>query len=103
MEIVNFILLGILVIEELYICKLLKTTDELSKQNKMVDELLERIRKLEYKEEEEPEEEKEDARKRVYGTFQNPLGDTYRKNTRNQYVPIKPNAKMLDGLGDDDE
>lgn len=51
-------------------------------------------------------EEKEDARttrRDVYGTFQNPLADSYRKNTRNQYIPVHPGGKMLEGLGDDEE
>lgn len=50
------------------------------------------------------EEEKESAhtsRRDVYGTFHNPLGDTYRKNNRSQYVPIRPNSKMLDGDEED--
>ena len=41
------------------------------------------------------------SRREVYGTFHNPLGDTYRKNSRSQYVPIHPGAKMLDGDEDD--
>lgn len=52
---------------------------------------------------EEPED-KENARtsprREVYGTFQNPLGDSYRKN-KGLYVPIKPNSKMLDGDDED--
>lgn len=40
-------------------------------------------------------------RRDVHGTFKTPLGDSYRRNTRGQYVPIQPNSKMLDG--DDDE
>ncbi len=44
---------------------------------------------------------KKSSRREVYGTFQNPLGDTYRKNSRKQYVPIKPNSKMLDGDEED--
>ncbi len=49
------------------------------------------------------EEEKEDVhttRRDVYGTF-HPLADSYRRNTRGQYVPVQPNSKMLDG--DDEE
>lgn len=49
------------------------------------------------------EEEKESAhtsRREVYGTFHNPLGDSYRKN-KGLYVPIKPNSKMLDGEDED--
>lgn len=42
------------------------------------------------------------SRREVYGTFQNPLGDSYRKN-RGLYVPIKPNSKMLDGDDEEDE
>ena len=42
------------------------------------------------------------SRRDVYGTFQNPLGDTYRKNSRSQYVPIHPGSKMLDGDEDDE-
>lgn len=41
------------------------------------------------------------TRRDVHGTFKTPLGDSYRRNTRGQYVPIQPNSKMLDG--DDDE
>ena len=37
------------------------------------------------------------SRREVYGTFQNPLGDSYRKNSKSQYVPIRPYSKMLDG------
>lgn len=37
------------------------------------------------------------TRRDVYGTFKTPLGDSYRKNSKNLYVPIKPNSKMLDG------
>ena len=49
------------------------------------------------------EEEKESvhtSRREVYGTFHNPLGDSYRKN-KGLYVPIKPNSKMLDGEDED--
>lgn len=42
------------------------------------------------------------SRREVYGTFQNPLGDSYRKN-KGLYVPIKPNSKMLDGDDEEDE
>lgn len=45
----------------------------------------------------EKEERVHTSRREVYGTFHNPLGDTYRKNEKHQYVPIKPNSKMLDG------
>ena len=41
------------------------------------------------------------SRRDVYGTFKDPLGDSYRKNTKGQYVPVQPNSKMLDG--DDEE
>lgn len=41
------------------------------------------------------------SRRDVYGTFKDPY--SYRKNNRSQYVPIKPNSKMLDGVGDDEE
>ena len=50
---------------------------------------------------EEKEVKKVSSRREVFGTFQNPLGDSYRKNNKMQYVPIKPNSKMLDG--DDEE
>ena len=50
----------------------------------------------------EKEEEEHKSRRDVYGIYKNPLGDTYRKNTKNQYVPIKPNSKMIDG-DDEDE
>lgn len=41
------------------------------------------------------------TRRDVYGTFKTPLGDSYRKNTKGQYVPIQPNGKMLDGSEDE--
>lgn len=43
------------------------------------------------------------SRREVYGTFKDPLGDSYRRNTRNQYIPVHPGGKMLDGMGDDEE
>ena len=52
------------------------------------------------KPEEKPKEERT-SRRDVYGSFGDPLGDSYRRNTRRQYVPIIPNSKMLDG--DDEE
>lgn len=55
-----------------------------------------------YKKEEVKESERT-TRRDVYGTFKDPLGDSYRKNTRGHYVPIKPGEKMLEGLGDDEE
>jgi hypothetical protein len=48
----------------------------------------------------EAKEQKVNPRREIYGTFHNPLGDSYRKN-KGLYVPIKPNSKMLDG--DDEE
>lgn len=30
------------------------------------------------------------TRRDVYGTFKDPLGDAYRKNTKGLYTPIKP-------------
>ena len=48
-------------------------------------------------------EEAHTTRRDVYGTFRDPLGDSYRRNSRNQYVPIHPGEKMLDGMGDDEE
>lgn len=52
------------------------------------------------KEKEEERESAHTSRREVYGTFHNPLGDSYRKN-RGLYVPIKPNSKMLDGDEED--
>lgn len=55
-----------------------------------------------YRKDEKPEPEvTHTSRREVYGTFKDPY--SYRKNTRNQYVPIKPGGKMLDGIGDDEE
>ena len=42
------------------------------------------------------------TRRDVYGTFSNPLADTYRRNKRGQYVPIRPNEKMIEHSGDDE-
>ena len=42
-------------------------------------------------------------RRDVHGVYRNPLGDNYRKSSRNLYVPIKPGSKMIDGLEDDEE
>lgn len=48
----------------------------------------------------EPEEKTSNPRRELNGTFKDPLG--YRTNTRGQYVPIKPNSKMIDGVDDDE-
>lgn len=42
-------------------------------------------------------------RRDVHGVYRNPLGDSYRKSSRNLYVPIKPGSKMIDSLEDDEE
>lgn len=39
-------------------------------------------------------------RRELNGTFKDPLG--YRTNTRGQYVPVRPNSKMIDGSDDDE-
>lgn len=39
-------------------------------------------------------------RRELNGTFKDPLG--YKTNTRGQYVPIKPNSKLIDGSEDDE-
>lgn len=52
---------------------------------------------------EDAEEERINRRREIYGTFKNPLGDTYRKNTRGQLVPINPHGKMIDGDEEEDE
>jgi hypothetical protein len=52
------------------------------------------------------EEEKIDeraSRRETYGIYRNPLGDSYRKNNKSQYVPIKPGEKMIENSGDDEE
>lgn len=54
-----------------------------------------------YKKKDEPKEGKV-GRREITGTFGNPLGDNYRRNTRGQLVPIKPNSKMLDGDEEDE-
>ena len=56
------------------------------------------------KKKEEPE--KEDVRttrRDVYGIYKNPLGDSYRKNSRHQYIPQRPNSKMIESSGDDED
>ena len=42
-------------------------------------------------------------RRDVYGVYRNPLGDSYRKNSKNLYVPIKPGTKMIESSEDDEE
>lgn len=51
---------------------------------------------------EEAEKEERTSRREVNGTFKNPLGDGYRKNVKGQYVPIRPNSRMLGGDDEDD-
>lgn len=51
---------------------------------------------------EEPKDERT-TRRDVYGIYKNPLGDSYRKNQRKQYVPIKPGAKMIESSGDEED
>lgn len=43
------------------------------------------------------------TRRDVYGAFKAPLGDSYRKNIKGQYVPIRPNSKMIDGDDEEDD
>lgn len=50
----------------------------------------------------EKEEDARATRRDVYGTFQNPLGDGYRKNKKGQYVPVRPNEKMIESSGGDE-
>lgn len=52
---------------------------------------------------EKEKEQKADDRRKVVGEFKNPLGDTYRKNTRGHLVPIRPHSKMIDGVDEEDE
>lgn len=47
-------------------------------------------------------EEVKKTRRDIYGVFANPLGDSYRKNSKELYVPIKPGSKMLDGDEEDE-
>lgn len=56
-----------------------------------------------YLEEEEEEEDAHTTRRDVHGTFKHPLGDSYRKNTKGQYVPIRPNSRMIDGDDEEDD
>lgn len=48
-------------------------------------------------------EQKIDDRRKIVGEFKNPLGDTYRKNTKGHLVPIRPHSKMIDGSDEKDE
>ena len=43
------------------------------------------------------------SRRETYGIYRNPLGDSYRKNQKKLYVPIKPGAKMIESSGDEEE
>lgn len=53
-----------------------------------------------FEKEKEEQEVVSNPRRELNGTFKDPLG--YRTNTRGQYVPIKPNSKMIDGVDDDE-
>ena len=55
------------------------------------------------KKEEPKEDEGHASRREVHGIYRNPLGDSYRKNQRKQYVPIKPGAKMIESSGDEED
>ena len=56
-----------------------------------------------YKPKQEKEEVAHTTRRDVDGIYKNPLGDSYRKNKRNLYVPIKPGAKMIESSGDEED
>lgn len=90
MEIVLYILVGIITLEGLYACYKLYERNKLIKDD-LTQKLIERAKENE-----------RTARRDVNGTFGNPLADKYRKNEKGQYVPIRPNSKMIDGDEDDD-
>lgn len=86
------IILSLGLIEGLVICIEMIKRNRLLKANNLLIDTMNKAQEL------------EDRRKRreIEGTFQNPLGDTYRKNTKGQLRPIIPRAKMLDGDEDDE-
>lgn len=58
------------------------------------------------KHEGEEKEEVRTSRREVNGFFQNPMQDGYRKNTKGQYTPIKPNNNpyaIRPHLGDEED
>lgn len=49
------------------------------------------------------ETEEKKTRRDVYGTFSNPLGDSYRTNSKGQLKPVYPGTRYIKRLGDDEE
>lgn len=47
--------------------------------------------------------EEKKTRRDVYGTFANPLGDSYRTNSKGQLKPVYPGTRYIKRLGDDEE
>jgi hypothetical protein len=47
--------------------------------------------------------EEKKTRRDVYGTFSNPLGDSYRTNSKGQLKPVYPNTRYIKRLGDEEE
>lgn len=87
MEIVIAVILGIGALEGLFLCVGMHTRNRLLKENNLLIDTLQKAKELE-----------ENARRKVTGSFQDPLGEKYRKNpTTGLYRPIKPYR------GDDDD
>lgn len=99
MEIIICILLILGLIEGAYICYQQKERNDLIKAEGVTGKLLKELDELERVKH--GDSNNNATRRDIYGTFQNPLGDSYRKNTNHQYVPIKPYSKMLDGDDED--
>lgn len=94
MEILN-ILIGIGLVEGLFICYTQYKRNALLKSNNLLIDTLNKAQELEKK-----------TRRDVEGTFHNPLQDGYRKNSQGLYEPVKPTRNpyaIRPHLGDDEK
>lgn len=77
MEIINLVILGLGVIEGLVLCIEMHRRNELLRANNLLIDTMQKVKELE-------------DRRKATGTFSDPLGDMYRKNTKGLYRPVKP-------------
>lgn len=95
MEIIGLIILGLGLLEGLVLCVEMHKRNALLRANNLLIDTIQKAKELD-----------DNARRKVDGTFGNPLQDGYRKNKRGQYVPIKPNNNpyaIRPSLGDDED
>lgn len=93
MEII--IVLSIGLIEGLVLCIEMHRRNELIRMNNLLIDTMQKAKELE-----------ENSRRKVEGTFGNPMQDGYRRNDKGQYTPIKPNGNpyaIRPRLGDDED